>query len=331
VQEYRLTPSFTSDTHILILTAGVASWTQIRDARCGATVIKSLPSGNVEDVSGAQSATLERVWLFEEGGDDIDMVQIGKAYLTADHPILTVDGWLLASQAAAKGYGQLPSERKFSQLCGLQLATGGNILINTSTTQDLASVYIEAATLGYRFLSSPEPLNGNFPTYAVQKTGPRYGSADQTKPSYSQVTTLHHKRVSKRPIPLFTPETHASPKSIAGSDKTAKGHTGEPTTGISALGAQTAQRKPEECIGDLDAARTESHGIRPTGNQKSCRVVIQGDGPGGADESHEAVRRAQDIRDGSTENATAARESTGPTLPRLPASSSAGLNKEQIT
>jgi len=172
VQEYRLTPSFTSDTHILILTAGVASWTQIRDARCGATVIKSLPYGNAEDVSGAQSATLERVWLFEEGGDDIDMVQIGKAYLTADHPILTVDGWLLASQAAAKGYGQLPSERKFSQLCGLQLATGGNILINTSTTQDLASVYIEAATLGYCFLSSPEPLNGNFPTYAVQKTGP---------------------------------------------------------------------------------------------------------------------------------------------------------------
>jgi len=42
VQEYRLTPSFTSDTHILILTAGGARWTQIRDARCGATVIQSL-------------------------------------------------------------------------------------------------------------------------------------------------------------------------------------------------------------------------------------------------------------------------------------------------
>jgi len=326
-QEYRLTPSFTSDTHILLLTAGVASWTPIRDARWGATVIQSLPYGNVGDVRRAQLATLEKVWFFEEEGDDI-IVQIGKAHLTANHPIHTAEGWLLASQAAARGYGLLSSVREFSQLCGLQLATGGNILINTSTTHDLASVYIEAATLGYSFLSSPEPLNGNFPTYAVQMTGPRHGSAGPTKPSYSQVTTLHHKGVSKRPIPLFTPETHASPKVIAVRDETAKGHTGEPTTGISALGALTAQRKPEECSGDLDAARAGPHEIKPTGNQESSRVVMQGDGPGGADEGHEAVRRAQDNRDGSTGNATAARI-TGPTLPRLPASSSAGLNKEQ--
>jgi len=61
VQEYWLTPSFTIDTHILILKAGVASWTQIGDARRGATVIQSLPSGNIGDMSGAQSATLERV------------------------------------------------------------------------------------------------------------------------------------------------------------------------------------------------------------------------------------------------------------------------------
>ena len=330
VQEYRLTPSFTSDTHILLLTAGVARWTQIRDARGGATVIQSLPSGNVGDVRRAQLATLQRVWFFEEEEDDI-IIQIGKAYLIANHPILTAEGWLLASQAAAKGYGQLPSDREFSQLCGLQLATGGNVLINTSTTQDLASVYIEAATLGYSFLSSPEPLIGNFPTYAVQKTGHRYGSADQSKPSYSQVTTLHPKRVSERPIPLFTPETHASLKSIAVSDKTAQGPVGEPTTGLSALGAQTAQRIPEECSGDLDAARTGSQGTRPTGNQQSGRVVMQGDGTGGADEGHEAVRRAQDNREGNTGNATSARGSTGPTLPRLPASSSAGLNNEQTS
>jgi len=145
-QEYRLTPSFTSDTHILLVTAGGARWTQIRDAWCGATVIQSLSSGNVEALIGAKLATLERVWYFEEGGDD--MVQIGNAYLTADHPILTDKGWLLASQAAAKGSGQPPSVREFSPLCGLQLTTGGNILINTSTTQDLASVFIEVATLG---------------------------------------------------------------------------------------------------------------------------------------------------------------------------------------
>ena len=69
--------------------AGEASWIQIGDARRGATAIQSLPSGNIGDVSGAQSATLEKVWIFEEEGDEIDIVQIGKAYITANHPILT--------------------------------------------------------------------------------------------------------------------------------------------------------------------------------------------------------------------------------------------------
>jgi len=50
-QEYRLSPNFTSNTKILILTAGRACWTQIRDARCGATVFQSLPSGNIEVVT----------------------------------------------------------------------------------------------------------------------------------------------------------------------------------------------------------------------------------------------------------------------------------------
>jgi len=338
VQEYRLTPNFTINTHILILTAGVASWTQIGDARRGATVIQSLPSGNIGDVSGAQSATLERVWIFEEGGDDIDIVQIGRAYLAANHPILTVDGWILASQAAAKGHGKLPSDRKYSQLCGLQLATGGNILINISTSQDLSSVYTEAATMGYCFLSPSDPLNGNFPTYASQGTGPRDGYVAQTKPSYSQVTAFNHKRLSKRPIlplTLFTPETHASPKSIDASEKTAKEHKREPITGISAtvhLVATTAQRTPEEYSGDLDVARTGSHRIRPAGVQKSCREAMQGDGPGHVDEGHETVRRVHDNRDGSTGNAIEVqshRGITGPLLPRVPASSGAGLDKEQ--
>jgi len=250
VQEYRLIPNFTIDTHILILTAGVASWTPIGDARSGATVIQSLPSGNIGDVSGAQSATLEKVWIFKGGGDGIDIVQIGMAYLTANHPILTVDGWILASQAAAKGHGKLP-DREFSQLCGLQLATGGNILINISTSQDLPPVYTEAATMGYCFSSPSDPLNGNFPTYALQGTGPRDDYVAQTKPSYSQVTALNHKGPSKRPIlppTPFTPETHVSPKSRDDSEKTAMEHKREPITGISDtvhLGAKTTQRTPE--------------------------------------------------------------------------------------
>jgi len=320
VQEYRFTPSFTIDTHILILKAGVASWTQIGDARRGATVIQSLPSGNIGDVSGAQSAILERVWIFEGGGDDIDIVQIGKAYLTANHPILTVDGWILASQAAAKGHGKLPSDREYPQLFSLQLATGGNILINISTTQDLLSVYTEAATMGYRFLSPSDSLNG-----ALQGTGPRDGSVAQTKPSYSQVTALNLKRPLKRPIlppTLVTPETHASPKFIADSRKTAKGHKGEPITGISAtvhLGAKTVQRTSEEYSGDLDAASTGPHRMRPTGTQKNCREVMQEDGPGVVDEGHEAGRRVQDNREGSTGNAIEVQSHRGITDTTCPA------------
>jgi len=334
VQEYRLTPSFTPDTHILVLEAGRARWTQIRDARPGAIVIQSLPSGNTGDVHGAQLATLERVWIFEGGGDDIDIVQIGKAYFTAHHPILTADGWILASQAAAKGYGKFPSDREYSHLFSLQLTTGGNILINTSTSQDLSSVYIEAATMGYRFSSSSDPLHGNSPTYAPQATGLRDGSVAPTKPSYSQVTALSLLRLSKRPsLPpaLLTPETHASPQFLPDSTKTAKGHKGEPITDIYALGATTAQRTPEKYSGDLDVARTGSHGIRPTGNQKSCREATQGDDPGGVDEGHEVVRRTQDNRDGSTAiEAQSHRGSTSPLPPRLPVATSSGLNKEQI-
>jgi len=68
------------------------------------------------------------------------------------------------------------------------------------------------------------------------------------------------------------------------------------------MGAQIAQRKPEECIGDLEAARSGPQEIRPTGTQRSGRTVIKGDGPGGAEESSEAVHGAQGRRDGSTGN-----------------------------
>ena len=77
---------------------------------------------------------------------------------------------MLASQAADKGHGKLPYDREYSQLCSLQLATGGNILINISTSPDLPSVHTETATMGYRFLPPSDPLNRNFPTYSLQGT-----------------------------------------------------------------------------------------------------------------------------------------------------------------
>ena len=66
-------------------------------------MIQTLPSGNIGDVRGAQSATLEKVWMFDGGEDEMDIVQVGKTYITAIHPILIGEGWMLASQAAVNG------------------------------------------------------------------------------------------------------------------------------------------------------------------------------------------------------------------------------------
>jgi len=275
-------------------------------------------------LKGAQSTILEQVWFFKGGGEDIDMIWIGMACIIANHPIRTDDGWILASQAAPKGHGKLP-DREYSQLCGLQLIAGGNILINISTSQDLPPVYTEAATLGYCFLSPSDPLNGNYPTYAVQWTGPRDDYMARTKPSYSQVTTLHHKGISTRPILPPTPsppETHAPPRVIDDSKETSKEHKREPMTGISAtahLGARISQRAPEEHSGGLDAAWTGSLRIIPTGIQKSGREGVQGDGPENVHEGHEVVRRVQHDRDGSTGNDLEdqpLRQIQGPMLPR---------------
>jgi len=335
VQEYRLTPHFTSDTHILILMAGVASWIPIGKARRGDTVIQSLPSGNIGELKGAQSAILEQVWFFKEGGEDIDMIRIGMACITANHPVLTDDGWILASQAAPKGHGQL-LDREYFQLCGLQLATGGNILINISISQDLAPVYIEVATMGYCFSPPSEPLNGSFPIYALQRTGPRDDCKTPTKPSYSQVTTLHYKGISTRPFlppTLLIPEKHASPKVMDDSEKTAKEHKRKPMTDISAtahLDAKTTRRTPEENSGGLDTARTGSQRTSPTGIQHGRREGVQRDGPEIVHEGHEAVRRVQDTREGGIGHAVEVQSHLripGPMLPRAPASSGAGVDQ----
>ena len=202
-------------------------------------MIQSLPSGYSGDVSGAQSATIERVWTFGRVGDVIDIVQLHKAYITANHPIHTVDGWMMA---AAKGHGQVLSDRVYSKLYSLQLVTGGNIIINTSTSPDLPSTHVDAATMGYRFLPPSNLLNRNFPTYSLQGTGLRDGMAAQAKPSYSQVTQLSLQGLSSRPIPQFTPsapETNAPPEFIAEIEKDVRGHRGEPKAGARSLSATT--------------------------------------------------------------------------------------------
>jgi len=174
----------------LILEANKASWIQIGNAKSGATAIQSLPSDGLGDVSGAQLTTIERVWKFERVGKEVDIVQFGEVYILANHPIHTADGWMMASQAAAKGHGKACSDKGYSKFYSLQLVTGGNIIINTSTSTDLPPTHTEAATMGYRFVPPSNLLNINFPTYFLQGTGLRDGLAAKAKPSYSQVTQL---------------------------------------------------------------------------------------------------------------------------------------------
>ena len=85
------TPSFMPDTYILIRNADKASWIQLGDSTRGATV-QSLPSGNIKDLWGATSTTIETVYQLEHPAGGIDIVQIGKAYITAHHHIQTDNG-----------------------------------------------------------------------------------------------------------------------------------------------------------------------------------------------------------------------------------------------
>jgi len=76
----------------LILAADKAAWIQIEEVESGAKAIQFLPSGCPDDVHGAQLATIEKVWRLERGGNEVGIVQVGEAYITANHPILTADG-----------------------------------------------------------------------------------------------------------------------------------------------------------------------------------------------------------------------------------------------
>jgi len=71
-----LTPSFTPDTYILIRNADKASWIQLGDSTRGATVVQSLPSGNIEDLRGATSTTIETAYQLERSAGGIDIVQM---------------------------------------------------------------------------------------------------------------------------------------------------------------------------------------------------------------------------------------------------------------
>ena len=234
-------PSFTPNTYILIRNADKASWIQLGDATSGATVVQSLPSGNIGDLSGAKSTTIERVCQFRSR-DGTDIVQIGKAFIIADHLIQTVDGWMTAHQAADTGHGTILSDRMHSSFYSLHLVAGGNIIINTSASPDQPPTQIEAATMGNRFVPSANLPNKNSPTCFLQEAGLRDGLAAQAKPSYSQVTQLSLQGLSSRSTSQSTPlapKINAQPESKAVIERDVKGHRGELKVGARCLSATT--------------------------------------------------------------------------------------------
>jgi len=81
-------PSFTPDTYILARKSDKAIWIHLWTATRGGTVVQSLPSGKIEDLSGARVTTIETLCSF--GGPEgwIDLVQMGKAlyHSASPHP-----------------------------------------------------------------------------------------------------------------------------------------------------------------------------------------------------------------------------------------------------
>jgi len=266
------TPSFTPDTHILIRNADKASWIQPGNASRGATVVQSLPSGNIEDLRGATSTTIETVYQLERPAGGIDIVQIGKAYITAHHHIQTVEGWMTARQAADRGHGTFLSDHVYPKFYSLLLVVGGNIIFNTSASPDQAPTQIEAATMGYVFLPLAKPPNTNTPTCPRQETGPRDSRAAQAQLSYCQVAQRQLTGMSDWPtlqsVPL-APKTTARLESKTVTEGGAREHKGEPNIGSMGLPAttqldpRTGQRLSEEYGGEYDTFLKLADTLRP--------------------------------------------------------------------
>ena len=206
------TPSFAPDTYILIRNADTASWIQLSNVTRGATVVQSLPSGRIEDLGGARVTTIETLYSFGRPAGGIDVVQMGKAFITAHHHIQTEDGWMTARQAADRGHGTLLTNHTYLKLYSVRLVGGGNIIIETSVTPDKAPTQIEAA-MGYCFEPSTDPQQQGSLTYPTpQEASLREDRAAQDKPSYCCVVRRHLMGMSGRPTSQPTP---LAPKSIA--------------------------------------------------------------------------------------------------------------------
>ena len=265
-------PSFTSDTYILIRTGDKASWIQTGTATRGAIVVQSLPSEKIEDLLWVRVTTIETLCPFEGLTDRVDLIQMGKAYILAQHHIKTEDGWMTARQAADRGFGTLLTNQTHLPLYSLRLRGGGSVIIDTSVTPDKAPTQIETATMGYRLEPSADPQHDGFITYPLQEVSSWEYRAAQDKPSYCCVVQHHLKGMSGRPTPPATPlvpKTTAQLESNTATERVNRENKGEPKTGpiglpsTSQLDLRMGQRPSEEYGGDLDTVLTTTDKRRP--------------------------------------------------------------------
>jgi len=273
------TSSFMADTYILIRNSDKASWIQLWTAERGATAVQSLPSGTIEDLRGAKVTTIETLRSFECPTGGLDLIQMGKAQITAHHHIQTNEGWMTARQAVERGHGTLLSNHTNLHLYGLRLVGGGSVIIDTSVNSDKEPTQIEAATMGYRYVPTTDSHHGVSHTYPTpQEASPIEEQAAQAKPSYCSVAQRQFKGMSGRPasqLKTLAPTTIAQLVSNMVTERADKKHMGEPNRGSKGLPAtslsdlRTGQRVLEELGGDLEAVSMEVDRREPGGPLQS--------------------------------------------------------------
>ena len=115
------TACFYLTTRVLKWTGGGVIWQPIFKLGKGDTVVQTIPSGDIEDLSGATMTVIKTVCTFEGPDEGIDMVQIGEAFITAHHHVRTAEGWITARQTTQHGWGRLISDVHLERVYNLLL------------------------------------------------------------------------------------------------------------------------------------------------------------------------------------------------------------------
>jgi len=183
-QQLRAKPSknptacFYLTTPVLKWTSGGAIWQPIFKLEKGDTVVQTIPSGDIEDLSGATTTVIKTVCTFDCPDEGIDMVQSGEAFITAHHHVQTAEGWITARQATQHGWGRLISNVHLERVYNLLLEGGGNIIINTTSNPQEALTITEATTMGYCIEATKDsqfPGSLTYPQASLQRLGQHEG------------------------------------------------------------------------------------------------------------------------------------------------------------